>query len=230
MKTKTFLIIGIVLIGSICKAQNIEQEVLERYNNQQYDHLYKYLANTVIYPREAMDVQGVLLPGIVLDSSGEIMQVFCLNSVHPAVDEHVLKVLKNTDGSWKPLDEISEPIVFIISFVFTRGNLDYTIHKEHFSLPIMGPITVKLYGADDSKEVRANRLLSTYDRYSRRGEYDLAKEVIVTLLKREPLNIDYLQKLTEVELRLGNNESSQQVKNFIKKYFRELPESMQENP
>ena len=224
MRSSSILLIVLFLSKGILFSQDFEINLLERFNDEKYDHFYKYLVDNLDFPEDGFHNQGVLLPGMVLDSGGEIKELFCLNSLHPSIDNHVLDLFELTAGSWNSTNDSLQSIIFIVPIVFTLGKLEYKVHSENFKIPVIGEITIIASGYGvPVRYIKTSKLLKQYEKLFSLGNILEANQIMIDLLKREPLNIEYYSKYIKTNQLIGNQEIVDQSKIFIKSYFKEYP-------
>jgi len=75
-----------------------------RVNDVQSDAFRDYLTKNIKYSEEAAKChkQGTAVVQFVVTADGELSDFEVLNSVCPVIDEELIRVLKTTDGMWKP--------------------------------------------------------------------------------------------------------------------------------
>ena len=137
-------IVLISVLSTIWLAIGVSQDSIcypiDRYQNTEYKTFRHYLAGNLLFQIEAFENPGILLPGLTLDSIGNIVQVFSLNSLHPSIDNSVLDLFELTEGNWLPelkpnssQDIIIVPIRFHYEGVESRldtNNIGYQIYDE----------------------------------------------------------------------------------------------------
>jgi TonB family protein len=73
---------------------------------------YRFLVTELIYPQEAIEreIQGKVYITFEVDTLGHISNLSVVRSVHPLLDEEALRVMRKTDGKWKPATMNALPI------------------------------------------------------------------------------------------------------------------------
>mgnify|MGYP006289464525 CR=1 FL=1 len=236
MKKLAFAFSMILSFSILCYSQSNKSEFYEkginRYHHANYKSFRQYLQHNLIFPEEAanMEVTGVLMAGLKLDSKGEIVQVFTLNSLYPSIDKHVRNLFDSSQGHWEAISDTIDSrnlSVVIVPIIYTFGKLDYKIHRENFKLPVAQRVVLKVYSNGNlgpSRYKEKKTLMRKYHRLFKREKYYKARMIIKELITREPLNMKYYEELVKIEFKLGNNEIACQNYNFIKSNFKKEPD------
>lgn len=76
------------------------------------DDVKNYLVSKIQYPKEAMDSyqEGTSVVQFVVTADGMVTDFEIINSVSESIDEEVIRVIKTTDGMWKPGLNNDQPI------------------------------------------------------------------------------------------------------------------------
>lgn len=87
-------------------------ELLVHKISDQSGYLNDYLKANIQYPRNSADwnEEGVEVVQFVVTAKGEIAGIEVINSVSPNIDAEVLRVLKTTNGMWRPSQENGKPV------------------------------------------------------------------------------------------------------------------------
>jgi len=103
MKTTAF-IFAFVIMSSMTYGQTNPQFQPEKFPKAQANSIYDYLNNNVKYFQDAAlnCIPGTEVIAFVVTPEGELTGFRVINSVSPAVDDEVIRVLKETSGSWSP--------------------------------------------------------------------------------------------------------------------------------
>jgi len=84
-----------------------------------------YLQDNIKYPKEAIKCfnQGTVVVQFVINANGELSDFKVINSVCPVIDKEVLRVVKTTDGMWKPAFTSGKPVPMIkeVSMMFATS-------------------------------------------------------------------------------------------------------------
>jgi len=108
---------------------------------EKYQTIGDYLAKNVTYPVEDLEslVQGTEVVKFIVSSLGEISDITIVNSVSYGIDKEVIKVLKTTNGMWKPGFNDDKPLamekeVSIVFKVKDMGINDFhTMAKKYYA-------------------------------------------------------------------------------------------------
>jgi TonB family protein len=73
---------------------------------------YRFLNVELVYPAEAVEreIQGKVFIGFEVDESGHLRNMSVIRSVHPLLDDEAMRVLRKTDGKWKPATIHGAPV------------------------------------------------------------------------------------------------------------------------
>ncbi len=74
------------------------------------DGIADHIRNTLIYPEEAKDdgIKGTVIVAYMIEVDGSVGATRIMQSVHPALDEEALRVIKAMD-TWRPAIQRGEP-------------------------------------------------------------------------------------------------------------------------
>ncbi|WP_372774893.1 hypothetical protein [Mangrovibacterium sp.] len=204
---------------------------LNRFHHEEYGSFREYIARNVYFPPEAFENTGVLLAGMVLDTDGGVKQVFSFNSLAPSIDNNVLSLFESTKGYWKALDDsmaTKKSEIVIVPVVFCMKGGEYNIDSSNFKLQIQDEVVVTVFIesqlATATNYQKSEVVLNKYDKLMSKERYPEAYEIMVELLRREPLNTDYYSRLIMLSSVLGDNESACQNLKFVKTYFVNQPD------
>ena len=96
-----------------------------------------YLTKNVHCPGYAIDCwqEGTEIVQFTVTPSGNVTNFEVINSVSSKIDKELIRVLKTTDGMWKPGYSNGEPTAMKkeVSFLFKAGNHDYNELVNHFT-------------------------------------------------------------------------------------------------
>ena len=83
---------------------------------------YRFLNVELKYPEEAVEreIQGKVFISFEVDTSGHLMNMSVIRSVHPLLDDEAMRVMRKTNGKWKPAtinglpvsSKMTVPVVF----------------------------------------------------------------------------------------------------------------------
>ncbi|MDP2888038.1 MAG: energy transducer TonB, partial [Bacteroidota bacterium] len=98
------------------------------WNGKKIESIDDYLKANVEYPEKALNdgYYGTEVIQFVVTPTGELAEFKVINSVCRDIDEEVVRVLKTTNGSWKPALVNSEPVPMAkeVSLVFVLNESD----------------------------------------------------------------------------------------------------------
>ncbi|MFY9152701.1 MAG: energy transducer TonB [Prolixibacteraceae bacterium] len=77
------------------------ETLLTLLNETQFGSFNDYLMKNFQYPERRKD-EGTEVVSFVITPKGELTDFLIINSVSPAIDEEIVRVLKTTNGLWKP--------------------------------------------------------------------------------------------------------------------------------
>lgn len=102
-----------------------------------YGCLNDYLRTFIQYPRQSLlcSYQGTEVVRFKITTKGNIEDISVVNSVCPAMDEEVIRVLKYTDGKWIPGRINGEPVAMEkeISVCFKiKGTCDFLTMARNY--------------------------------------------------------------------------------------------------
>jgi len=96
-----------------------------------------YLNSKIVYPKEAVKccVEGTEIVQFVVTSEGNVTDINCVNSVCGEIDNEVIRILKNTNGMWKPGTENGYPVAMKqeIAFAFCVQRAGIESMLEYFT-------------------------------------------------------------------------------------------------
>lgn len=108
-------------------------------NEYSSQNINNYMLAHVEYPKEAIKQysMGTEVVAFSVTPEGNVANIKVINSVHPAIDEEVIAVLKTTNGMWKPGNINDEAIAMDkeISLVFRfddRSAIDNLNLAKHY--------------------------------------------------------------------------------------------------
>jgi hypothetical protein len=204
---------------------------LERFNRKDYNSFREYIAKNAFFPPEAYENTGVLLAGFTLTVDGLIENVFSLNSLSPTIDNQLLDLIESSKGFWKPLPDsvlLRKKAIVIIPIVYCLKNTEYRIQGDNFKLKLEKEIV--LTALTNNEQLSATDYKKTIDLETKcenlitKSKYSKAYEIILELLRREPLNTEYYTKLIVIETNLGNNDVACKNLLFVKTYLNQKPD------
>jgi tetratricopeptide (TPR) repeat protein len=79
--------------------------------------------------------EGTEIVQFTVTPSGKVTSIKVINSVSPKIDEELIRVLKTTNGMWKPGYSNGEPTAMEkeVSLLFKAGDYNYSAIVEHFN-------------------------------------------------------------------------------------------------
>ena len=110
MKTN-LIFAACMLIAITAFSQNLTSKVYTnvevvapKFNSSLYESINDFLKNAVEFPSQAknMGLQGTEVVEFKVTTEGNIMDFKIVNSISAEIDNEVIRVLKVTDGKWKP--------------------------------------------------------------------------------------------------------------------------------
>ena len=221
-KTLTVVLYLCFIISNLL-AQTRGSNALNRYSNQDHDSFRHYLASKIAFDPLLFSNPGILLSGLVLDSNGNIENVFCLNSIHPKVDNQVLDIIEGSAGSWKSTSNSEKKDIIIVPINFYLKGVEHKLDTNDFKLPISEELMVTAIMGGEPADVMSytstKKLEKKCEKFIEKSKYNEASEILIELTKREPLNKDYYEALFDCQKALGNVEAATQIKTFISSYF-----------
>jgi tetratricopeptide (TPR) repeat protein len=149
MKTTAF-IFACVVMSAVTYGQTNPQFQPEEFQRAPANSINDYLHNNVKHFQDAAlcCIPGTEVIAFVVTPEGELTGFRVINSVSPAVDDEVIRVLKETSGSWSPGSRNGVPVgmeqevalVFIPNDHFNiveeakslldKGNRIFTVKKD----------------------------------------------------------------------------------------------------
>ena len=226
----TLLSISVTIIYSQESVGNNRKSPLERFNKKDYTSFIDYIQKNAFFPPDAFNNLGVLLTGFTLSSDGKLVNVFNLNSLSPMIDNQILDLIESTNGCWSSLPDsvtLRKNQIVIISIVYCLKDTEYKIHKDNFKLNIENNVELTaLVGGEQMSPpnyTRTKSLRNNLEKQISKAKYVKAREILIELLKREPLNSEYYSELSSIENSLGNKEAACNYLKFVNKYLIEQP-------
>jgi TonB family protein len=140
MKSKFFLLV-VVCLPIFVWGQDFSKE--DNANAPIYESsatFESYLQDNIEYPKEAIKCfnQGTVVVQFVVNANGELSDFKVINSVCPEIDKEVIRVVKTTDGMWKPALTSGKPVPMIkeVSMMFATSVevKDLEAPVEYFTL------------------------------------------------------------------------------------------------
>jgi len=73
-------------------------------NNASSDPIREYIVKNASYPKHAKNcmVEGVEVVQFTVNETGNVSDIEIINSLCPTIDSEIIRVLKTTNGMWKP--------------------------------------------------------------------------------------------------------------------------------
>lgn len=223
---KLILLIFCVHIMGISLGQKInsapEEIIPLRFHHPEGLTFRRHLFNNLSYPLQAIDksISGVLMAGIQLDADGSLRRVFCMNSLHESIDNHILDLLEASESFWieAPNTIAQKPEFIIIPFVFICAEgFQYHIDRDNVRFHMLEEVGVvaKWASGFKYKATSTRNLRRNLSRATRNHAYQDMAMIIYQLLRREPFNGNYYTRLIELELLLGYEQSACQNLRFL---------------
>jgi hypothetical protein len=222
------LIIGCTLVFNLnAQIPDIQTKYnpLNRYTDEENNSFREYLSKYIPFNLEVINDPGILLPGLILDSKGDIVNVFCLNSLNSFIDSKVLKLFELSAGHWQPKDENSGSKtndIIIIPIVYFLAGSDYSIDRDNFKLPVYDEVLINTSLDSDPKHSTTS-IKNKYEKLISKEKYDEAYPILIYLLRRNPLSCKYWCDLVKLEYHLGNEEAACLNLKFIQSNFIDIP-------
>ena len=98
------------------------------------DLVKKYLKQNIKYPREAVrcNIEGTEVVKFTVTEAGAIKDIRILNTVCPAIDAEMVRVLQSTKGMWQPGLKNGQPASMTqeVTLAFALNKSDATVVKE----------------------------------------------------------------------------------------------------
>lgn len=142
-----FISVGIVAQDKIVE-KNLEEiqvsppqftgvkNVLAMLNQSDTEAISTYLAKNIEYPEDSYSkfIEGVEVVQFVVTPEGNVTDFEVINSVSPTIDEEVIRVLKSTNGMWKPGLNNDAPTAMSkeVSMVFSVDDADFDVAIKQF--------------------------------------------------------------------------------------------------
>ena len=96
-----------------------------------------YLLKNVICPKRSAEcwLEGTEIVQFTITASGNVNNFKVINSVSPDIDKEIIRVLKTTNGMWKPGYLNGEPTAMEkeVSILFRVGDYNYSEVEKHFT-------------------------------------------------------------------------------------------------
>jgi len=183
-----------------------------KFVHERYSSFREYMANKLRYPDDAIKekVSGVLLVGFKLSYDGNIIESFCFNSLHKSIDAMVLDIISSSKGFWilpKDIIDKKESVSIILPIVFKVGNSEDNIDFVNTKQKMLDEVSIGIPSLDFPGYKKTVKLKSSFYASLKNNEYEKASAIIDELIRREPLNIEFLFKKIEIDLKLGNKQS-----------------------
>lgn len=228
MKTLTLtLVLNFLFIGIY--AQEVKTgntPPIERFKCKKYENFRDYLQKNLRFPEEAFQHPGVLIVSLTLNVQGKIVEVSCINSLSNSIDKQLIKTIFKSSEFWTPIsDSISrkENETIYISIVYCLKNTEYKIESENFNFELNEPIILTaLVGTEQLSPVGYVMTMELRKRlvnFSQKRQYDEAKDIMLELLRRDPLNTKYYFELIHFQKKLGDQEQLCKYVKFVEKYL-----------
>lgn len=208
---------------------------LDRFYHKDYNSFREYIQKNSFFPPDAFNNTGVLLAGFILSPEGKIVNVFTLNSLSSFIDNQVLDLFESSSEFWKPLngEKPNKNSMIILPIVYCLKNTEYIVRADNLRLELQDEILLTaMMGQEQmssSNYINTDRLRNLLDEFVIKGKYEKAKDILVELLKRDPLNTEYFTKLIDIESKLGNIDDACKNLKFVKTYLIEQPEKVEVN-
>lgn len=123
--------------------------------------------------------------------------------------------------------------MIILPIVYCLKNTEYIVRADNLRLELQDEILLTaMMGQEQmssSNYINTDRLRNLLDEFVIKGKYEKAKDILVELLKRDPLNTEYFTKLIDIESKLGNIDDACKNLKFVKTYLIEQPEKVEVN-
>jgi len=133
---------------------------------EEFESIEDYLSKNVQYPEESGEFlfEGTEVVQFVVTSSGEVTNFKVINSVSSEIDDEVIRVLKTTNGMWKPGSNNGKPVAMEkeVSIIF---KIDET--KERAETKDLAKIVERFYRKGSKNLLIKNkpkRALKYYDK------------------------------------------------------------------
>lgn len=142
--------------------------------------------------------------------------------------------------------------IIIVPIVYILNQTEYKLHVDNFKLKIQEEILVTMiavargtnskmrvssyntpdFNINDAQVTKVSSngnkttkiLLKAFEKRFAKKDYETSYQIILELLRREPLNIDYFTKLIRLETLLQNYDNACANLKFIESYFIEIPD------
>jgi TonB family protein len=113
------------------------EELLSVLNETQFGSLNDYLISNIQYPENSKKwkEEGTEVIQFVVTTKGDLTDFKVINSVSPAIDQEVIRVLKTTNGLWRPGLNNEKPVAMgkEVSIVFKLENTnDFTTRAKRY--------------------------------------------------------------------------------------------------
>ena len=116
MKTILLFVTG-MLMATMIFSQNIKEYTnveiaAPQFKSELFESINDFLINAVQYPSQSknMGLQGTEVVEFKVTTDGRIKEFAIVNSISTEIDHEVIRVLKITDGKWKPGLANGEPV------------------------------------------------------------------------------------------------------------------------
>ncbi len=104
--------IVIVSLGFTQQKENISNDDLAHFKGEEIEELRKFIAKNIKYPKTAKlnCISGKVYVSFIVDSLGNVNSVEVVNKLGHGCDEEAIRVIKSTNGLWKPGTKNNKPI------------------------------------------------------------------------------------------------------------------------
>lgn len=113
------------------------KNVVDVINNDQQESIDAYLADNFQYPDVAAECykQGTGVVQFMVNSNGEVNDFHVVNSVCPEIDQEFIRVLKTTNGMWKPgyKNNVATEMENEVSMIFIASQTNMINPVEYFT-------------------------------------------------------------------------------------------------
>ncbi len=88
------------------------------------ESLHQFIEARISYPEEAKKagIEGTVFIEFIIGKDGSVNEIRVVRGVHPLLDKEAIRVIKLTDGMWKPAEQRGKPVEsrFVVPVVFLR--------------------------------------------------------------------------------------------------------------
>lgn len=148
---KTSVIFAIILLAAVfASGQNQNEQVIEVMQpeflgientvaklGEHSGSINSYLMENIVYPYNAAScrIKGTEVVKFTVTTEGELCDFKIVNCVCPDLDNEVIRVLKTTNGQWKPGLENSKPVAMekeiSVAFILSTKNVFISKAKQY---------------------------------------------------------------------------------------------------